>query len=430
MMNESFVRERLAEGVYFASVRDPKFKHNSITLNLIAPLSEKTAAANAVLPFLLRKGSKKCPDFTKLEQTLCDLYGASLGAEVGKYGEYQILSATITSIDDKFTLDGEVISGRCADLLGDMVLEPNIKNGSFDAEDFKLEQQYLIDTIESEINDKRGYALRRCKNAMSQGTRLAVSKYGTAEQAKALTPHSVAQRYTELIDTARVEIIFTGCGDPTEAKEKFRTRFGAISRNPQTHIPGPLVEQAGELREMEEKMEIAQSKLVLGMRVGSCGTRQEQDALRLMTAMYGGTTFSRLFLNVREKLSLCYYCAANFDQSSGILLVDIGVEKGNRQKAQKAILHELEALAKGEFTDDELADTKLTVANSLRSVGDSLSATESWYLTQILRGCSDSPAKKLSDLQGVTRSQIEQAASRVTLDTVYFLTSKEDEKGA
>ena len=429
-MNKRFTREELAPGVSFSSIRDPKFKHNTISVNFIVPLDAETASGYALLPALLRKGSRKCPDFTLLEQTLCDLYGASLSGDVTKYGEHQILSASITSIDDSYTLEGEEISGRCADLLADMVLDPNIQDGAFPQEDFRLEQQYLIDTIEAEINEKRSYALQQCRSAMCAGTRLAVSRYGTVEDARALTPASSAEDYRRLIDTARVEILFVGCGDPGSARKKFRARFVGLERHPASFTPQPLVEKAGEVKSLEERMEIAQSKLVLGMRAGDVSTRQRQDAVKVMAALYGGTPFSRLFVNVREKLSLCYYCSARFDSPTGIITVDIGVEKENRQKAQEAILRELKAIAEGQFSDEELASTKLTLANSLKAVGDSLSAIESWYLTQILRGREESPEEELAALERVDRAQVEGAAAGVTLDTVYFLTSKEAAENA
>ena len=141
----------------------------------------------------------------------------------------------------------------------------------------------------------------------------------------------------------------------------------------------------------------------------------------------GGTPFSRLFLNVREKLSLCYYCAARFDGATGIMMVDIGLEKGNKDKAKEEILRQLSLVAQGEFDGEELENTKLSYINSLKSVGDSLAAIESWYLMQIL--WYEQPAsteQEVEAVQAVTREQVIGAASQVTLDTVYFLTSKED----
>ncbi|MEG2074662.1 MAG: insulinase family protein, partial [Angelakisella sp.] len=367
MSEKKLVRELIGDGVSFSSVRDEKFRHNSISIHMIAELSPEKAAATAILPFLLRKGSHKYPDFTLLEEQLCELYGASLDSDILRYGQYHIVSCGITFIDDGYTLGGEVISDRCADLLGDMVLSPKIDNGAFDAADFAVEQQNLIDTIEAEINDKRSYAINRCRDMMLSGTRLATPKYGTVEGAQALTPQAAAQRYLEIADTAQVEIMFVGCGDPTAAKEKFRSMFAKLKRHPATVPPETIVTAASEIKTLTQKMEVAQGKLCMGMRAGALPDKASVDATKLMTALFGGTTTSRLFLNVREKLSLCYYCAARFDRPTGTLMVDSGVEKKNKDKAIVAILEQLGELAQGKFTPQELRETKLACQNGIRS---------------------------------------------------------------
>ena len=429
-MNQNLCREKLGEEIYFSSIRDPKFKHNCITIHLITPLGEETATANAVLPYLLRRGSRSCPDFTKLEQTLCTLYGASLSADIGKTGEYQVLSCSIVGIDDRFALEGEKISAGCARLLGDIVLGPNIIDGAFPEEDFVLERQNLIDTIEADINDKRAYALGQCKKVMCEGRRLAIPKYGWVEKARALTSREAAQRYYDLVDTARVEIMFTGCGSPDGAREEFSRLFGGIRRHPVPFTPDPVVETAGEVKEKTVEMDIAQSKMVMGFRTGRLAGKEQVDATKLMGFLYGGTPFSRLFLHVREEKSLCYYCAARFDQNTGIMMVDIGVEKENQPKAREAILEQLAAVAEGSFTDEELESTKLSYVNSLKSISDSLSSLESWYLGQILRGTQFTPEQEVEAIRRVGREDVVAAAKKVTLDTVYFLTSKASKEEA
>lgn len=425
---KKLVREPLGEGVSFSAVRDEKFRHNSISIHMIAELSSEKAAATAILPYLLRKGSRNYPDFTLLEQQLCDLYGASLNSDIIRYGQYHIVSCGITFIDDSYTLGGEVISDRCADLLGDMVLSPKITEGVFDDKDFKLEQQNLIDTIEAEINDKRTYAINRCRAMMLEGTRLATPKYGTVEAARALTPQIAAQRYLELADTAQVEIIFVGCGDPAPAREKFRSLFAGITRHPAAVPPVTAAETATTVKKLTEEMEVAQGKLCIGMRTGKLHDKADIDAVKVMSALYGGTTTSRLFLNVREKLSLCYYCAARYDRPTGIMMVDSGVENQNKDKAVEAILEQLCVLARGEFTPQELHETKLACQNSTRAVTDSLSATESWYMVQILEGTHYSPDDEVAAYEAVTMESVTAAAARVTTDSIYFLSgSKEGE---
>lgn len=428
MSEKKLVREQLGEGVSFSAVQDEKFRHNSISIHLIAELSPENAAATAILPYLLRKGSSHYPDFTLLEQQLCELYGASLSSDVVRYGQYHIVSCGITSIDDRYTLGSEVISDRCADLLGDMVLSPKIVNGAFDLEDFKLEQQNLIDTIEAEINDKRTYAINRCRDMLLEGTPLATPKYGTVEAARALTPQDAARRYAQLADTARVEIIFVGCGDPTPAREKFRSLFAGMVRHPATLPPLPLTTAATAVREQTEQMEVAQGKLCIGMRTGSLPDKAAMDATKVMAALYGGTTTSRLFLNVRERLSLCYYCAARFDRPTGILMVDSGVEAQNRDQAVEAILEQLAVLARGEFTQQELLETKLACQNGIRATKDSLSATESWYMVQLLEGTDLSPDDEVAAIEAVSLEAVTAAAARVTPDSIYFLcgSSKEE----
>ena len=165
-MSYPLVRECIAPGVYFSAITDKKFKHNRMSVNLIAKLDRQKVTGRAVVPFILRQGSKNCPDFTQLNKRLCDLYGASLGAGVDKFGEYQIIALGMIGVDSRFTLQGEDMVRACAGLLAEILLEPNITDGKFDKKNTELEKQNLLDTIQAEINDKRTYAWIRCRDVM------------------------------------------------------------------------------------------------------------------------------------------------------------------------------------------------------------------------------------------------------------------------
>lgn len=231
-MNDRFQRESIGDGVWFSSVTDPKFKHNRISANLLVGLESETASVNAALPFILRRGCRSCPDFTMLNQKLCELYGASLSCDVSKFGGYQVLELSIYGIDDRFTLDNAPLARECAALLCDVLLDPKLSDGAFDEQDTALERQQLVDTIEGQINDKRLYALTRCKSLMCAGEPIAVDKYGSIPDAKAITARSAAEAYRRVIETAQVELFFVGSGDPAEAKETFRKAFSGIRRSP------------------------------------------------------------------------------------------------------------------------------------------------------------------------------------------------------
>jgi len=424
-MSHRLERVQLAEGVYFSAVTDPKFKHNRISVNFVAPLREDTAADNAIVPFLLRRGCRSCPDYTALERRLCQLYGASLDADVLQFGQYQLLCVSIQCIDDRFALEGEAITRDCAGLLADIAFDPCISDGAFDAADTARERQFLLDSIAAEINDKRSYAVLRCRQEMCAGEPAALRKYGDPAQARAITPQSAAAAYRALTDSANIEIMFVGCGDPSAALELFRGQFGGMRREAIAYRLCQRRPAPAQVRQCAEEMEVAQSKLVLGLRVADgAADYAALRPVRVMAALYGGTPFSRLFNNVREKLSLCYYCAARYDGATGLMLVDCGIESENKQKAEDEILAQLKVLQQGGFTDEELQSTRLALRGALGSTVDSLDGIESWFLTQIMMNSSVSPEENAEALSQVTRQQIVEAARQVSLDTVYFLKAK------
>ena len=257
-------RRAIADGVWFSRIHDPKFYHNSISVTIITPLAEGKTSAAVLAAYLLRMGSRRCRDMTELECRLADLYGAVLDTDISRHGENQLLTFSIAGADDRFALEGESISRGCAELLGEILLEPKVEGDAFPEEAFRLEQQYLIDTIEAEINDKRSYAAQRCTAEMGRGCRFALPRYGTVQETLSATPKEAYGRYRELIRTARIEIFFSGCGSPDYAEEVFTKLFDGVERTPLCPTPQRLPRRAERVSELAEQLPMSQSKLVLG----------------------------------------------------------------------------------------------------------------------------------------------------------------------
>lgn len=429
-MTTNLIRTALSRGVNLSVLSDPKFKHNRISVNLIVPLDAQTVSSYAILPFLMRKGSRSCKDFTQLNRRLDAMYGAALTADVAKSGGNQIITLGIKTLDDRFALDEEALVQQAAALLRELLMEPLIEDGVYDRKEFFLERQNLVDTIESLINDKRSYALSQCRMLMGREDSAALQKYGTVAQAQALTPKEAAKAYQRLLDAAAVEIMFIGSGDPSAASEVMKKAFAGMKRAPKPFTDAKICAAGDEPLKKVEYLDVAQSKLVLGFRSERRGDTREQAAMRLMTALYGGTPSSKLFLNVREKLSLCYYCAARYDRSAAIMLVDCGVEKENIESAKKEILVQLDEIRSGNFDDETLENTRLQMKNSLRAVSDYPGTLEEWYLSRILSDEIASPSQEMREIDAVTREQVIEAAKKIRLDAIYLLTSKEDSANA
>lgn len=421
-------RISIGEGVHFTNFTDEKFTRNRISLKAIVPLSEATAADNTMVTLLLRKATQSYPDFTALNARLSELYGAVLATSVARFNYYQILTLTIQCIDNRFALEGEDIIALCAELLSDIFLRPVLDdNDLFQANDIRLEKQYLLDTIAAEINDKRTYAVEQCVRTLAKGTPLAVRRTGEYASAEKVTQKSVTKAWETLRKTAQIEILFTGSGDPTSAKNTFEQAFSPLEREPISLTITPLGGKAKKVQQVEETMDVQQGNLVLAFRVDGLDSPEEKFAARVFSTVFGASPFSKLFLNVRERLSLCYYCSSSIDIVNHAMLVNSGIEFANKEKAEAEILHQLEEMKQGNFSDELLAESKLLLKNALNTITDSLGSLENRHLQNILLAEDNTIEQDKESISKVTKEDIVAIANKITLDTVYFLHGEKGE---
>ncbi|MDD3261952.1 MAG: pitrilysin family protein [Oscillospiraceae bacterium] len=420
----------LRDGIHFRSVCDTKFKTFRISVNFFMPLKQKTAAANALLPYMLSRCSSEYPDYTAMSKKMASLYGASLSADVGKVGNTQVLTVLAGGIASRYTLQGEDTAGELTRVLCGALFSPVLENGLFREEDFRQEQRQTLEQIDAEYSDKRLFALKRCMETMCAGEAFGIDRYGTRDEVQALTREKVTQAWKDMLATARVEIAVLGDIDAAPVAKAFEKAFGAIERH---YEPLPLPKSApcrSKVLRAADHQAVAQGKMVLGMRTGIAQFQKPEmvPAMRLMSAVFGGTPSSRLFLIVREQMSLCYYCSAAYNATNGLMFVQSGVEFDNMQKAEAAVLEQLKAVQQGDFTDEDFEAAKLALVDSYHTVEDSLSALEGWYLTQTFAPKVYSPEEYAALIGAVSREEVVQAAEGVCLDTVYCLKGQEDKK--
>ncbi len=422
-MSITFNKESLYNGIDFSSLVDKRFKTNLISIWIIDKLSDENAPYNALLMSFISKSNKKYPDITLLNKKLSSLYGASLSGTTSKVGDNQFMMLGMSCIADKYALDSEKLTSESVDILMDCLLNPNVENNGFSKKLFNPIKQELIDDIEAIINDKRSYALMKTSKISMKGEPSSTRSCGEKEYAENITPVSAYERYLELLKTSEIKIVFVGSECPSEVKEKIKERLSVINRNFKGKTTSEFSPAKAEPVFETELLDVMQSKMVMSFK---CSDRNSH-AVRLMTAIFGATPFSKLFVNVREKMSLCYYCAARYDEVKGVLNVDSGVEQENIEKARTEILNQLESMKKGEFTDEEMNNSLLSLINAAKSMNDSAASLASWYLKQDVMGTNYSPEEEIEHLKSVTREDIIKAASSLTLDTVYVLTKKGDE---
>lgn len=418
-------RLEVADGVTFLALPETRFTTFRLTVNMYLPLAKETAGQYAILPFLLRRGCREYPDMTAFQRALDRLYGAYVSGSVSRAGETQALTLSMAGLEDRFALNGESVSERCARLMLSLLFEPPLSNGAFRLEDVEQERRCLLETIASEINDKRRYARTLCERLMCEGEPYAVPVNGSAEQVASLTAASLTAAWRDVLRKAPMQIFYQGSGDVQTIAGAFREKLSG--RRPVPLPPVMTAPARAQVAVREERMDVNQCQLVLGYRTPVFGDHPLVDAMRIAVAVFGGTPNSLLFMNVREKLSLCYYCSAAYDYLKGVMLVNSGLEEKNMDLAREEIARQFHRLQSGDFTDDALEQARLAVLDSLNSVEDSAASTAAWYASQTMNAHLRTPAEVAASVRGITREQVLAAAGTIGSDCMVTLLPKEGE---
>lgn len=207
-MSNRLCREEIAQNVFFSSVTDSRYKTNRISVNFMTPLTKQTVTENALLSAMIRKSNTEYKNFTEISKRLCDLYGAYLDSGVMKIGETQGVNLYVSAIDNRYALNGEDITTMTAELLCSLVFNSKALNGGYDESELAIEKQVLINLIESEINEKRSYAIRKCTKIMCENEAFSIPRYGFSEDVNGITNENLKTACERLIKTARVEIFY------------------------------------------------------------------------------------------------------------------------------------------------------------------------------------------------------------------------------
>ncbi|MBQ8001589.1 MAG: insulinase family protein [Ruminococcus sp.] len=416
----SMDRKQIAQGVNFSAVSDNRFKTMKISATVLVPLSKDTASAYALLTQVMTRSCEEYPDFTALSRKLSSLYGASLSGGVRKIGESLALTFSVSGLDDRYALTNESISEELSRILCSVIFKPLLQGEAFNSEEVEQERRQLIELAEGEINDKRAYANNRLLELMCGDEPYGIRRYGTVEAIKGVTAAELYSTWRTMLNRAHFEIFFIGDSSADTARAVFTEEFAKIDRNLFT-LSTDIVRSADNVREYEDRMEVAQAKLLLGFRTGCGGADEGVTAMRLMCAILGGSAHSKFFINVREKQSLCYYCVSRYQRAKGLMIVESGVEFDNIEKTKQAVLAEVDAIRRGEVTEDEINFAKLSVANDFVSICDTVSGIGEWYISQLSDGRLLSVEEAIAEFNAVTKEQIVEAANKLTLDTVYVL---------
>lgn len=410
----------LGDGISLGLVKNTKFKSNLISIYFQRQLDRKEVTRISLLTNLLQVATNKYPSMKAISQKLDSLYGLSMNLGLSKHGEKLIISLKLLSISDRY-LDQPVFED-VIDFASEILLNPLVVDGQLNPDKLDLEKKNLEEEIGSKINDKRTYANLRCIEHMCKDELYSIDHIGYIEDLDSISAKDIYETYKDLISTSRIFIMVEGDFDEDKVRdlciEKFkfeRSNVQNLSREDYGYMSNPI-------RYFEEDMATSQGKLVIGLRTGVDYMDYDRYySLMLVNSILGGGPHSKLFNNVREKESICYYASSNLEKTKGLMFISSGIDIENYDRAIELIRRELDDTSQGKISQLELDNAKKSLINSLKAIGDSIVSDVEFTYNQYISGSKLTVEDVIGYVEKVDIDMIIESMKDVKEDTVFFL---------
>ncbi len=426
----ALLQQKIGDGIRFHYYETKRFKSNYLCINLLTPLDKATVAENALIPEILCKGTEHYPTIADLNNHLNDLYGSALTVGSEKRGDNQCLFFSFDMLRNEFTPDKTDLLSEILNLIEEFFFHPYLQNGIFSERIVETEKEKRIAEIESLIGNKRAYASVRLIEEMCKNERYSIRSTGTVEDVRCATAASLYQRFQQLMRASQIEIFFVGTCDFTETATKLEQIFSLQSRDFCPIISTEIIAAADEIQKICEEQPAMQSNLQMGFRgVPSRKNLKKSAAFSVFCDLFGGSPTSKLFMNVREKLSLCYFCRAGSIPEKGIMTIQAGIAAENRDLAEQEIFRQWEHCKNGQITEEELTMAKKSLINAYRTLQDRPASLERYYLNTLV---ADNPydfSEYIPAISAVTKEEVMEAANALSVDTIYFLKGVSEQGG-
>ena len=413
----------IKEGIKLHTINTNKFKTNIIAVFLTIPISRENVTYNALLSSILRRGSKTMPTQEQISKELEEMYGASFDCGLDKTGDNHIIKFYLETINDNYLpQNDENMLKTSIEKLLDIVCNPVIENDGFKIDYLEQEKENIKQIIEGKKDNKARYAMTRCVEEMYKNEPYGLYKYGYVEDLEKIDAKNLYTYYQKLMNECKIDIFISGnlTQDAESIIKQNENIVNLPERNPQYCKSKIENKEKVEAKTVTESMEVTQGKLVIGLDVNLKEENEKYYAL-MYNSILGGTANSKLFQNVREKESLAYVASSSYLRYKSNIFINCGIEIKNYEKALNKIKEQLEDIKNGNFTDEDMENSKKTIISTIKSIDDEQDTEITYFLGQELTDNKTTLEEYMQAVQGVTKDNVVDIANRVNINTIYFL---------
>jgi predicted Zn-dependent peptidase len=415
---------KIKEGITLHVIDTNKFKTNMMAIFLTKKLTREGVTKEALIPAVLRLGTNNIKTQKEINKKLEELYGANFNCGIEKRGDNHILKFYMESICDEYSLENEDVLNKSISLLIDLVFNPLQENERFSDKYVEGEKENLRRIIEARIDNKANYAFTRCIEEMYKNQEYGLYEYGYVEDLENINSTNLYEYYKKIIDESKIDIFVSGKIEDAKKIENIITNNKEINklkdRKPEYIQDSKLELNRNEIKEIKDKMDVAQGKIVIGINIKN---NVPEEYINVYNTILGGGSNSKLFQNVREKASLAYTAGSRYLKTKNDILIRCGIEISNYDKAIKIIKEQLEDLKNGNFTEEDIQNAKELFIASISKIEDEQASEISYTLAQEISGDTKDINEIIENINRVNKENVMEVANNLRIDTIYFLTN-------
>lgn len=418
-----YKQTEIKKGIKLHTIKTEKFKTNLIAIMLTTKLDRENVTKNALIPAVLRRGTKNLITQEEINKKLEEMYGASLDCGLDKTGDNQVLKFYIETVNDEFLpQEAENMLKTSLEKIFEFVFNPYLENGCFKKEYVEQEKENIKQIIDGKIDNKARYSLDRCIEEMYKDKPYGLYKYGYVEDMKNINEKNLYEYYQQLIDECKIDIFVSGIIDE-ETENIIKNNENIIKlkdREPKYNEHEIIAKRTEKENDVQESMDVTQGKLIIGMDLDIDDDNLRFDVM-IYNSIFGGSANSKLFQNVREKASLAYTASSSYYRFKNNIFINCGIEIKNYEKALEIIKQQIEDMKKGDFTDEEVENAKKGIIASIKTIDDEQDTEITYFFSQELSKSKCNIEQYMQRISEVTKDNVVDVANKVSINTVYFL---------
>ena len=417
-----YKENEIKKGIKLHEIQTDKFKTNLIAVFLTMPITRENVTKNALISAVLRRGSKNMPTLAQISKDMEEMYGASFDCGIDKTGDNHVLKFYIETINDNYIpqKDENMLKTAIEKLL-EIIFNPLIESNSFKKEYIEQEKENIKRIIKGKTDNKARYAFDRCLEEMYKNKPYGLYKYGYIEDLEKITAESLYEYYKKMISKCKIDIFVSGNIDEVTEMIKNNENIQKLSDRESQYILNKIErKEKVEEKEIIEKMDVTQGKIVMGLDLHLENENQMYDTV-VYNAILGGSANSKMFQEVREMASLAYTAGSNYIRYKSNIFIKCGIEIKNYQKAMEIIQKQLEDMKNGIFTDEDIANAKKGIISGIKSIDDEQDTQITYLFGHEITNINTTEDEYIKRINNVTKEDIIKVAQSIAINTVYFL---------